>query len=108
MITKFENYIKENEGGGVAYSTLSNTNGMGNVVTPTVGSSPGQVWGKGSGDVGSGDLPAYDMGNKFDFIKPKKRKKKKKRDHSELGEDYSHMYVTKFDEWLYPKFSVKL
>jgi len=40
----------------VAYSTLHNLNGMGAVTAPTVGATPGQVWGTGSGAVGSGDV----------------------------------------------------
>lgn len=40
----------------IAYSTLHNLNGMGAVTSPTIGSAPGQVWGTGSGAVGSGDV----------------------------------------------------
>ena len=40
----------------VAYSTLQNLNGMGPVVSPTVGTTPGSVWQTGSGAVGSGDV----------------------------------------------------
>jgi hypothetical protein len=100
MILKFNEYIKENDGGGVAYATASNTGGMGAVVAPQPSSIPGDVAGSTKG---SGDLPAYDMGKKFDFpYKGKKKgKKKKKKDHSELGEDYRNMYVTKFSNWKY-------
>ena len=107
MIKRFKDYIKESDGsgsgdasgGGVAYSTLSNTGGMGAIVAPQPSSTPGDVAGSTKG---SGDLPAYDTGKKFDFFNKKKKKKKKKRkDHSELGEDYRHMYVTKFSDWKY-------
>jgi len=40
----------------VAYSTLHNLNGMGPVTAPVVGAVPGQIWGTGSGAVGSGDV----------------------------------------------------
>jgi hypothetical protein len=97
MIKKFNEYIKESEGGGVAVSTLSNTNGMGNVVAPQPSSSPGDVSGSISG---SGDIPAYDMGNKFDFpFKSKKKKGKKKKEKNKWGSDYKNMYVTKFTDW---------
>ena len=40
----------------VAYSQLGNSNGMGAVTAPTLGAVPGQTWGTGSGNVGSGDV----------------------------------------------------
>lgn len=101
MIKKFSNFLNED---GVAFSTLSNTGGMGPVTAPTVGSTPGAVWGDGSGSAGSGDMPAYDRGNRFDFIKKNKKvKSKRKGKHKKLGEDYRNMYVTKFSDWIYPK-----
>lgn len=81
-LKKFDQYIVECDGGGVAFST-PNGNGMGNVVSPTVGSVPGSVWGNGSGTIGSGDIPNY-LGKPFtiktfdQFKKRKKRKKSKK------------------------------
>jgi len=82
-IKKFINFMNESEGGGdgggISNATLSNTGGMGDVVAPTVGDTPGKVWGNGSGNIGSGDIPAYNMGKKFDIIKSKKKKKKKKK-----------------------------
>jgi hypothetical protein len=103
-IYRFNEYIKESEGGasaaapaaapastsaapvssgGVAYSTLSNTGGMGNVVAPQPSSTPGDVAGSTKG---SGDLPAYDMGNSFETplsikkkFKIKRRKKSNKK-----------------------------
>ena len=39
----------------VAYSQLGNTNGMGAIAPPTMGTVPGQTWGTGSGAAGSGD-----------------------------------------------------
>jgi len=94
-----EDYLKENDGGGVSVATLGNTGGMGNVVAPQPSSTPGDVAGSTKG---SGDLPAYDMGNRFDFIKRKKKKKKKKK-KLDLGEDYRNMYITKFSDWNYPE-----
>jgi hypothetical protein len=81
----FNEYIKEQAapgavsagGGGVAYSTL-NSNGMGRVVAPTVGSTPGSVWGSGSGTIGSGDVPK-NFGTKFGLKINKEQKNKKKR-----------------------------
>lgn len=102
MIKRFNEYIKENDGGGVAMATLGNTGGMGAVVAPQPSSSPGDVAGSTKG---SGDLPAYDMGKKFDFPfkskKKSKKKKGKKTKQSKLGEDFRNMYVTKFTEWSY-------
>jgi hypothetical protein len=74
----FNEYIKENDGGGgVAFAT-PNANGMGNVVAPTVGSTPGSVWQSGSGQIGSGDRAAYDMGKKFGLTVDKENKPNKK------------------------------
>jgi len=83
-VVKFDNFIFEQSGsgdvaagggGGVAYTTL-NMNGMGNVVAPQASSIPGYV---GGSTIGSGDLPAYNTGKKFQSITgPKKGKKGKK------------------------------
>lgn len=94
MIKKFYEYIKENDGGGVAANTLGNTNGMGNVTAPQPSPTPGDV----SGSIpGSGDLPAYDTGKSFKSISKRRKKKKKKK----LGDDYRNMYVTKFTDWIH-------
>jgi len=97
MVTKFEDYIKENDGGGgVAVATLGNTNGMGAIVAPQPSSTPGDVAGSTKG---SGDVPAYDMGKTYGNPyqgKGKKRKKKEKKKN--LGSDYRNMYVTKFSD----------
>lgn len=99
MIKKFENYLNENDGGGISNSTLGNTGGMGNVVAPQPSNIPGDV----SGSIkGSGDLPAYDNGKKF-VTNPFRRKSKKKKGKKTLGEDYRNMYVTKFTDWNYIK-----
>lgn len=74
----FTEYLKENDGGGVAFST-PNSNGMGNVVAPTVGSVPGSVNQNGSGNIGSGDIPAYDRSNNNFKISKKTKKKKRKK-----------------------------
>lgn len=69
-------------GGGVAFATL-NGNGMGDIVTPQVGTQPGSLWQNGSGTKGSGDRAAYDTSKKkFDFVR--KDKKKGKKDKKEL------------------------
>jgi hypothetical protein len=79
----FDEYIKENDGGGgVAFAT-PNASGMGNVVAPTVGTTPGSVWQSGSGQIGSGDVSAYNTEKKFGLtvdkeIKPRKSKRRKK------------------------------
>ena len=74
-ILKFSEYIKEDDGGGgVAFAT-PNANGSGNIVAPTIGTTPGSVWQSGSGIIGSGDRVSYDTGKKFE---PFTRKKKVK------------------------------
>ena len=97
---RFKDYIKENDGGGVAMTTLGNTGGMGNVVAPQPSATPGDVAGSTKG---SGDLPA--TAGTYTKSNFKKRKKKKKRiEQSKLGEDYHNMYVTKFSDWThYPE-----
>lgn len=75
-IIKFTEFLNEDDGGGgVGFATPAG-NGMGNVVAPTVGSTPGSVWGSGSGTIGSGDRAAYDNGKSFKPLKKKKRKLK--------------------------------
>jgi len=90
-IKRFNNFLLENEGGGTSNATLQNTGGMGNVVSPTVGSTPGQVWGNGSGNIGSGDIPAYNTTNNFDTIMGYKKKKKKKKKKLKT--------ISKFSDW---------
>lgn len=98
MMKKFDEYIKENEGGGVANATLGNTGGMGNVVAPQPSSIPGDVAGS---TPGSGDISAYDMGKHFGTNPFKKRKKSKK--SKKKNDDYKNIYVTKFTDWIYNK-----
>lgn len=84
-IIKFEDFSKLDEqagsgdaaagGGGVAFSTL-NSNGMGNIVAPQPSSIPGYV---GGSTIGSGDLPAYNTGKKFNSVEGPKRGKKGKK-----------------------------
>jgi len=91
-IKLFEDYTILNEdgdggavgaggGSGTAFATLGQ-NGMGNIVSPQVGTIPGSVWQAGSGTIGSGDRPAYDTGKKFDKLDDEKgnRKGKGKKD----------------------------
>jgi len=78
IITFTEYLFEDDGGGGVGMATL-NGNGMGRVVAPTVGSTPGSVSQSGHGTVGSGDSSAYDMGKKFgQFINKEKKGKGKK------------------------------
>jgi len=80
-IIKFTEFLNEeiDGNGGVAFAT-GNANGMGNVLAPTVGSSPGSVSQAGSGQIGSGDSAAYDMGKKFgQYINKDKKEKKAKK-----------------------------
>ena len=93
---RFKDYIKENDGGGVAMATLGNTGGMGAVVAPQPSATPGDVAGSTKG---SGDLPAS-LGT-FTKGNFKKKKKKKRKSQEKLGEDYQDMYVTKFSDWVY-------
>lgn len=79
-ILTFLEYIKENDGGGGVGFATPNGNGMGNIVAPTVGTTPGSTWQSGSGQIGSGDVAAYDMGKKFGlFINKEKKSKKAKK-----------------------------
>lgn len=79
-VLTFEEYLFECEcggGGGVAFAT-PNGNGMGNVVAPTVGSTPGSVWQSGSGTIGSGDSVARNTDKpKLSNKKSKKSRRKK-------------------------------
>lgn len=102
-IKKYSDYLLEDSdgggsgdsggGGGIAFATL-NGNGMGNIITPQVGSVTGSLWQDGSGTVGSGDRAAYDMkqhfGWKSDKLDKKKEKKKKKK----------AKFITNFSEWI--------
>jgi hypothetical protein len=94
----FSEYIKEEQdaGGGIAFAT-GNANGMGNVVAPTVGSTPGSVWGSGSGTIGSGDAPAYDYGNRFGLtINNKKDKKGKKRNKRKRKNTFPRYFTKEY------------
>jgi len=77
----YEQFVNEDApgavgGGGVAFATL-NANGMGNVLGSTVGTTPGSFNQSGSGQIGSGDVSAYDMGKKFGLVVNKEKKTKK-------------------------------
>jgi len=79
-VLTYAEYIKECEcgGGGVAFAT-PNSNGMGNVVAPTVGTTPGSVWQSGSGTIGSGDRVATNSGGtKFNSRKKSKKSRRTK------------------------------
>lgn len=102
-----------NEDGGVATATLGNTGGMGAVVVPTIGGdgatgSNFNYNGDGNptdtGTKGSGDLPAYDTGKKFDTNPFKKKKKKKKttKESRHFGTETpkEDMYVTSWSDWM--------
>ena len=112
-IKKFEDYklFEDGEGGGTGLSsaTLGNTGGMGAIVASIASSIPGDTAGSTRG---SGDLPAYDTGKKFEI--PGKKKKKRKfseklpsktflstKENRHLGKtnDISSMYVTKYTDW---------
>jgi len=111
-IKKFEDYklFEDGEGGGtgVAYSSNGNSGGMGAIVAPIASSIPGDVAGSTRG---SGDLPSYDTGKKFEIPgrKNKKRKYSEKlpsktllsKENRHLGKtnDISSMYVTKYTDW---------
>jgi hypothetical protein len=93
---------------GTAMATMGNTGGMGAVVSPGVSPVPGDV---GGSTKGSGDLPAYDTGTayKIDAKTKKVTKKKTKRNKRGIGEsakDKETMYVTRFQDWDYPKESL--
>lgn len=79
-VLTFKDFLLECEcgGGGVAFAT-PNANGMGNIVAPTVGSTPGSVWQSGSGTIGSGDVAATNTrGSRFTTRKKSKKSKKVK------------------------------
>jgi hypothetical protein len=78
-------------GGGTAFASL-NGNGMGNIVTPQVGSVTGSLWQGGSGTIGSGDRAAYNMDKHFGWKGDKFDKKKKK--------NKKPKFITKFSEWI--------
>ena len=99
-IHTFNDFIFEGEGGG-AYATNGNSASMGAITAPTMSDTPGDVAGSISG---SGDIPAYDMGKKFDTIPNKKKKKKsklkKESRHQGTNLDKENMYVTSFSDWV--------
>lgn len=94
-VITFKEYLllEQDGGGGVAFAT-ANGNGMGNIVAPTVGSTPGSVWGSGSGNIGSGDASAYDYGKKFGLT-ANKEKKQKKNKRTKKNIDRAPRYFTK-------------
>ena len=83
---------------GVATSTLGNTSGMGNVVSPTVSSVPGDV----SGSIaGSGDLPVT-TGTYHPTVLKKKKRKKQTKESRHFGTETpkEEMYITSYTDWL--------
>lgn len=88
-IKRFNEYFlnEDDGGGGVGFATL-NGNGMGNIVSPTVGSVPGSVNQNGSGTIGSGDS-ANSFGTYMNpYYNSKKRKKKKIKNKKNERFDY--------------------
>lgn len=87
-----------------AMATAGNTGGMGAVTAPGVSATPGYV---GGSTPGSGDIVAGNTSHKIDAetkkTTSKKRKKRKKRGIGESTEDKETMYVTRFQDWDYPK-----
>jgi hypothetical protein len=75
-------------GSGDANATLGNGSGMGAIVAPIPSSIPGDVAGSTKG---SGDLPAYDLGNKFGILKNKRKKSKK---HKQTVKSFSNWMNT--------------
>lgn len=98
---------------GVAMATAGNTSGMGSVTAPGIGNinSAGLTGalnvynGDGhptpTGTNGSGDLPTYDMSNKFDTNPFKKKKKKTTKENRHFGTETTKedMYVTSWSDW---------
>lgn len=84
---------------GTAFSTNSNTSGMGSIVSPQPSSTPGAVWAadskKGSGDVSKSLGP-------FTKLEPKGEKKRKKskrnRKYSKRGRTLDQYTAVKFTE----------
>ena len=74
-LLNFVDFLNECDGGGVGFVT-PNGNGAGNIQTPTIGSTPGSVNQVGCGNIGSGDLPAYDFKRILSINKKKKKKSK--------------------------------
>jgi hypothetical protein len=81
---------------GTAFSTNSNSNGMGAIVSPQPSSIPGDVRGgtEGSGDIG------YPIGNYSKHYPNYKRKKKKKKDttKSKKAEKIDKLTIQKFSD----------
>jgi len=103
-VKNFKDFLNEGDGGGVAYATNGNSAGMGSIVAPQPSSRPGDVAGSTKG---SGDLPAYDMGDHFGpaLSRGKKKKKKKKMSsknerHQGTNQDKQDMYITTFSDWV--------
>lgn len=102
-LKKFNDFIRED-----ATATLGNTGGMGNVVSATPSSTPGDVAGStpGSGDIGTTLSTYTKIPLKLNKSKKKKKKKdlKKKENFShEQNKPYDKMYVVRFDEFNYTK-----
>jgi hypothetical protein len=113
-VKSFNDFILLKEDGGVATATLGNTGGMGNVSAPTIGGAgmtgalntySGDGNPVGTGTKGSGDLPSYDFGKKFDtnpFKKKRKKFKKSTKESRHVGTETTkeEMYVTSWTDWM--------
>jgi hypothetical protein len=105
-IILFNDFLIEGDGGGSAYATAGNTTGMGEITAPQPSSTPGDVAGS---TIGSGDLPAYDLGSSFGpamFNGNKKKKRKystkkvsKYNRHQGTNQPKETMYITSFEDW---------
>jgi hypothetical protein len=75
-LKRFEDFILNEQD---ASATMGNTGGMGAVTSPTVGSVPGQTWGPGSGQSGSGDSVAHAVKKKVQSEEKKNKKRTRRR-----------------------------
>jgi len=105
-IKNFKKFIKED-----ATATLGNAGGMGNIVSATPSSTPGDVAGSsiGSGDIGQ-TLNTFSKSTTNFKRKKKKKKKKTEKDlkkresfNHEQNKPYDQMYVVKFADYKYTK-----
>ena len=105
-VLNFNEFLYEDGegGGGVASATMGNTGGMGNITSPTVSATPGDVAGS---KPGSGDIAAHAVrpATKIPATNRKKPKKRKFQLEPKIvrmaGTNASKesMYVTSFKDW---------